>query len=72
MKNKDKFKTEEEQKEAHYQWCINKRRMCSQECNHCFDSWLDLDVDDTEGNDFCYENYMDWIYEEEGGDNNVQ
>jgi hypothetical protein len=63
MTNKEKYKTQEERKEAHDEWCLNKTRRCCSECDHCFNNWLDLDVNDTEGNDICYaEDPDEWYW----------
>lgn len=59
MTNKEKYTTPEEQREAHDEWCINRTRCCSQDCEHCFNNWLDLDTEDTEGPDICY--CEDWM-----------
>ena len=67
MKNREKFKTDREAREAHDEWCINKTRMCSQECDHCFNNWLDLNTDDTEGNDLCYADDVGWLWKENEG-----
>lgn len=50
MKNYEKFKTLEEQKKAHKQWCedmndeFDEACMKIQECDYCFELWLDREA----------------------------
>ena len=49
MKNKDKFKTDCEAKEAYKQWCkdrVSRGIKCDNECALCFGDWLDMEEDD--------------------------
>lgn len=53
MKNYEKFKTLEEQEKAHKQWCkdgdkIDEVCMNSQECDYCFELWLDREAEECE------------------------